>query len=80
MFLLQNIGAKHDGTLLYLRLFFSPLNYMRPYKEAIQSGLGPTLPTLGMFASQAPSSKFNYVALQCFLSEMSSASVAARNM
>ncbi|OJA09617.1 hypothetical protein AZE42_01399 [Rhizopogon vesiculosus] len=44
-----DIGAKHDEIRLYLRLFFSPLNRMKSYKEAIQKSLGPTLPTLVLF-------------------------------
>ncbi|KAG1746001.1 ras guanine nucleotide exchange factor domain-containing protein [Suillus paluster] len=44
-----NIGAKHDEILLGLRLFFSHTNHMKAYKDAIQSSLGPTLPTLVLF-------------------------------
>ncbi|KAG0700129.1 ras guanine nucleotide exchange factor domain-containing protein [Suillus ampliporus] len=47
-----NIGAKHDEILHALRLFFSPANHMKPYKDAIQSSLGPTLPTLVLFVGE----------------------------
>lgn len=46
---LSNIGARHEGILLALRLFFSHTNRMKAYKDAIQSSHGPTLPTLVLF-------------------------------
>ncbi|KAG2129478.1 ras guanine nucleotide exchange factor domain-containing protein [Suillus clintonianus] len=46
---LVNIGTKHDAILLALRLFFSHTNHMKSYKDAIQSSVGPTLPTLVLF-------------------------------
>ncbi|KIK40806.1 hypothetical protein CY34DRAFT_806800, partial [Suillus luteus UH-Slu-Lm8-n1] len=44
-----NINARHEEILVALRLFFSHTNRMKAYKDAIQSGHGPTLPTLVLF-------------------------------
>ncbi|KAG1761256.1 ras guanine nucleotide exchange factor domain-containing protein [Suillus occidentalis] len=46
---LLNIDARHEEILVSLRLFFSHTNRMKAYKDAIQSGHGPTLPTLVLF-------------------------------
>ncbi|KAG1773448.1 ras guanine nucleotide exchange factor domain-containing protein [Suillus occidentalis] len=46
---LLNIDARHEEILVALRLFFSHTNRMKAYKDAIQSGQGPTLPTLVLF-------------------------------
>ncbi|KAG1750935.1 ras guanine nucleotide exchange factor domain-containing protein [Suillus occidentalis] len=46
---LLDIGVRHQEILVALRLFFSHTNRMKAYKDAIQSGHGPTLPTLVLF-------------------------------
>ncbi|KIK41604.1 hypothetical protein CY34DRAFT_85165 [Suillus luteus UH-Slu-Lm8-n1] len=46
---LLNIDARHEEILVSLRLFFSHTNRMKAYKDAIQSGHGPTLPTFVLF-------------------------------
>ncbi|KAG1727048.1 ras guanine nucleotide exchange factor domain-containing protein [Suillus occidentalis] len=46
---LLNIDARHEEILVALRLFFNHTNRMKAYKDAIQSGQGPTLPTLVLF-------------------------------
>lgn len=46
---ISNIDARHEEILVALRLFFSHTNRMKAYKDAIQSGHGPTLPTLVLF-------------------------------